>query len=226
MGAFLYWGDEDISSLSFDAVTSESHNKSNTITEHPIEAGADITDHVRPNLDRVILECFISNTPVYSNVGLQNQIPLYVPDPPTPITLNGAINVIGDALSSLINPKNQIVANVFTFDNAPDFVAQALQVLETLRTQGTLVNVVCPSYVYNNMLIEEFECNRDPGTGTGASFNITLREIRTVASSIVSAPRPTIPRANIEQNKGKQAGDETPEQKKSALKALVGWASH
>lgn len=50
--------------LTFDATLSEDHKWSSTITDHPVELGADIADHVRKDLDELTLEVFISNSPV------------------------------------------------------------------------------------------------------------------------------------------------------------------
>ena len=55
-----------LSALEFDATLSEVHSASATVTEHPVEKGAAITDHVRPQLDRVQLEGLITNTPINS----------------------------------------------------------------------------------------------------------------------------------------------------------------
>ena len=55
--AELKWILEDAQeqSLFFDATVRDSHEASATITEHPVEEGADISDHIRPDLDRVSL---------------------------------------------------------------------------------------------------------------------------------------------------------------------------
>ena len=50
--------------LSFDAVTSETHDTGSTITESPVEAGAPISDHKRPLQRRLSLEAVVTNTPI------------------------------------------------------------------------------------------------------------------------------------------------------------------
>lgn len=49
--------------IDFDIITGEEHNISSTVSEHPVEEGANITDHVRPNLTRVQLKGVASDTP-------------------------------------------------------------------------------------------------------------------------------------------------------------------
>lgn len=54
-----------IDTITIDAAT-EQHQLSSTITDHPVEDGADISDHSRPDPETVTLECVISNTPLTS----------------------------------------------------------------------------------------------------------------------------------------------------------------
>lgn len=54
--------DFDDSSLFFECVVSEQAEHTATATDHNVEQGANVSDHVRPGLDRVTLEVFVSNT--------------------------------------------------------------------------------------------------------------------------------------------------------------------
>lgn len=49
--------------IEIDVVPKETHDLKNTVTNHPVEVGGDITDHVRPEPDTFSLDCIISNTP-------------------------------------------------------------------------------------------------------------------------------------------------------------------
>lgn len=51
-------------SIEFDATLSEVHSESSTVTEHPIDKGANISDYVSANLTKVTVEGMITNTPV------------------------------------------------------------------------------------------------------------------------------------------------------------------
>jgi hypothetical protein len=206
-GAYILW-DNDISVLRFDAVKSEVQERTNLITEHPVESGANITDHIRPNLNKVTLEAFVSNSPLQATQQLQVSEPLSLPSPPNGALLNGLINTIG----SIISPERPVVAQVLEFPGgAPDFVASTIDALETLRSQGIIVKVICPNATYESMILEGFEVHRDANTGDSATFEINLREIRVVSSSLTAAPQPTIPRAAPMQNKGDQASEKPPQ---------------
>jgi hypothetical protein len=65
--AVLFWYPTPASpsgTLGFDVTSSEAVEITATVTKHPVEVGADVTDHIRKNLDEVTLEVFVSNTPL------------------------------------------------------------------------------------------------------------------------------------------------------------------
>lgn len=53
-----------MSMIEFDCTPSEEHNQAAEVTEHPVEVGVDIADHVRPRLMQLNLTGVITNTPV------------------------------------------------------------------------------------------------------------------------------------------------------------------
>lgn len=69
----------DDSQIAFDSVTNEQHNASATVTEHPVEDGADIADHIQQDLDALQLQGIVSDHPILINVEAG-------PDPSVPGT--------------------------------------------------------------------------------------------------------------------------------------------
>lgn len=70
-----------IDTIQIDAATAITHDLSSTITDHPVEDGANISDHSRPDPERVSLDCIVSATPLggaSSRVVDQNHIRLTV----------------------------------------------------------------------------------------------------------------------------------------------------
>lgn len=67
----LYWTNEDtgeVEFVKFDAVTSYDPDDSGTITDHPVERGANIVDHVRDNPERLTIEGLVTNSPHHANL--------------------------------------------------------------------------------------------------------------------------------------------------------------
>lgn len=69
MGAYINYFDSTgaTNTLKFDVVTDESWNGTNTVTEHPVETGADIADNVRVGLSKCQLTVFVTNEPFRPN---------------------------------------------------------------------------------------------------------------------------------------------------------------
>lgn len=52
-----------IDDITIDAVVTETHGHQLQVTEHPVEEGADITDHARVRPDTITLDCAVTDTP-------------------------------------------------------------------------------------------------------------------------------------------------------------------
>lgn len=50
--------------LEFDAIMREKHSGSTEVTDHPIEGGSDIADHIKTKPDRLSLEVVVSDHPI------------------------------------------------------------------------------------------------------------------------------------------------------------------
>lgn len=67
--AHLAWTDAagNQNQLTFDCVVSEQWDEDATVTEHPVEQGADVTDHVRVELRKCELKVWATNEPIDAN---------------------------------------------------------------------------------------------------------------------------------------------------------------
>jgi hypothetical protein len=68
-GAYLSWTDATgtLQWMTFDVVLSEEWGEPATVTEHPVEVGADVADHVRVGLVKCTLRVQTTNEPIGSN---------------------------------------------------------------------------------------------------------------------------------------------------------------
>lgn len=80
MGALsLLFGDKTrarVGLVQFDASLTETHNKEVEVTDHPVEEGADITDHIRPVPESVDINGMVTNTPLVILASLRADSPL------------------------------------------------------------------------------------------------------------------------------------------------------
>jgi hypothetical protein len=202
--AFLSWGDPthdgpaNLGELHFDAVLSETHTRTATVTEHSVEQGVAVVDHVRPNPDQVKLEVFVTNQPVYSTDASLTAITLDIPQPGDGSFLAGGTSALLDKGLAAIGLQkgypSTLTYQVQAFDADVDYVQNCFDTLTRLKNTATLLKVATPRQFYENMVIENIEMRRSPQTGSGAAmFNIDLRQIRIVTSRIVQAPLPAKP---------------------------------
>lgn len=218
MGAFLLFDDEE---LHFDAVTTEQAEHTATATEHSVEQGANVSDHVVPGLDRITLEVVVTNTPIKGATygGTVQGVTLDVfdgrakatghadkPKKPLPMMPGAAINALASAASNAIfgtppSPK----ASVLKFPSKFDAVRDTLNTLLDWQARAVVGEVITPHRTYSSMIIERVSPSRDATTGTSARITIELREVRIVEVGILTSPIPTEIRGKTKIQKGKQA---------------------
>jgi len=234
-GAFLWWTTDagEFKSHYFDVVTNEGQELTSTVTEYPVEDGVNVADHVQRELDKVSLEVFVSQTPIYDlngSGGKITSIPINVTKykPPLAPTPGAVFNAVGgalkDAVGSLLGNKVEYAAQVLTFPEGYEPVAETLALLEKLKNDVQLVSIALPSKLYENMCLTHIAVKGDAGTGTSRAFTLDFTELRKVKVQIVNAPIPTEIRAMPMVSKGVQQPKEVPPtdaKKKSWAKAMA-----
>ena len=53
-----------IGDIAIDCTVTETHTSTATVTEHPVESGSNITDHIRPEPVQLSVNGIITNTPI------------------------------------------------------------------------------------------------------------------------------------------------------------------
>lgn len=227
-----------IQTLYFDVVTDESWDGANIITEHPVETGSNVADNIRVGLRELQLTVFSTNEPFQGNTfttpaAQQTTIgPYAIPGselitPDTLVAQEWANGIPFGPIATFFaepypfpfspdlglpdNPGIQQSVNLLAQpDNTIDYVARMYELLELLRTTGTLITVYGSKNGCKNMAIESVNMDRSSDTGTGAEFIIKLKEIRFVTTQTVAAPQPTIKAAVPPVSKGQQNGTDAP----------------
>lgn len=231
MAAFLSWSTKSgaSKSLFFDVCTEEHQELSSAATENPVEEGADVADHVRKELNRVTLEVFVSQTPIFDmndKGGKVDSVPIKPPKftPPLQPTPGSVFGAAGDAVRNLLGgAPPEYSAQVLQWSSSFDAVADTLTVLEKVRDDVELVSVVTPSRVRENMYLERIEVIGNAGTGTGRTLRLSFRELRKVQVRIVNAPIPTETRGQLMKPKGTQGAKEVSPDAAKRLRSALDW---
>lgn len=198
--------------INVDACLDETHQLSNTVTDHPVEEGFNVTDHSRPNPDRVTLRCFISNTPLS-------------PDQTTKAVREGAISFEPGENSEASRTEAQL--NNVRFQTTAIRAAlgrgeTAYSQLKKYQEESTLIEVVTTlkSYGLNKdegMMIESISIPRTKQNYDGLEFSIQLKQIRIVRNKQTRDTRPKEKQTHKKEHTGAKT-TAPPARKVTALK--------
>lgn len=214
LGVTYATGNGVIGGIWIDCTVKERHRLMSEISDHPVEDGPDVSDHVRPMPRSVTLDCVISNTPLavpQSHADGARMIDRKIRLPPQPAKLPLGL---GEA-SIRVGPLGQLAiketreATVKTFDPPFDRVQAVWQELDAMHAEGRVVSVHTTLGDYHDMAIEDVDVPRDVTTFASLRFTITLRQIRRVESArLAAAAVPSMPRAAAGVSRGKQSAKE------------------
>lgn len=170
-----------IDTIVLDAVISEQHGLQNTVTSHPVEQGAPISDHSRPEALQFTMDCFVSDTPLSKDQRDRVTAAISSPtgDQPT-----------FDFDSSQRSPTAKGPYSKIVY-------AQLLDLHDNPR----LITVVTSLRTYNNMTVENVGIPRDAGNVNGLRFSVTLREVIIVQNQ-VATKKAKAPQAHKKQKQG------------------------
>jgi hypothetical protein len=151
--------------LELDVTVHETHEYTNTVTEFPVEKGFNISDHIIRQPEKLIMEGFVTNTPVPRSVNLGTLLGAYV----------STQNRVETALEVLLNlaglpPSTKNTADIATAALYP----KVIDIVETGLRQ------------YKNMVITRITIPRDVNTGETLRFTCELRHIITVLTETVT----------------------------------------
>lgn len=236
MAAAVFWvpaGGGAEKSFFFELTRAETHTYEQDVTEHPVERGFNVTDHVRPVPVKVDIEVVQSQTPLYSDRISQGAVPItvntraYSPvnkklavDPYFPPALSGPANLVGAAVrgigDAIFGPKvysadllegtDATAKHVALLDKHAafyDYVGNAIKILDKLRDDSQLVTLVTSNKLYRNMVLVSNTWRREGPKGL-VVFSLSFRHIRIVDTKQGKVPKAAEVRAVPVKNKGAQ----------------------
>jgi hypothetical protein len=210
----LTWADKSgfAQAVRFDVVSSATWESLLSITSHPVEEGAAITDHASPEPKRLTIEGYVSNKPTWMNPGVEFQMawtgvelripekqggaPLYTPGGLTQAAISGI-----SALVSKPPPRRAVVLKAT--GDMPQRDREVLDKLLEAQEARSLVRVYSRIREIDSMLIERITVPQTPENGNGSLFQIDLTQIFIARSELV--PDPMEARGMLQQAKGSKA---------------------
>jgi len=161
--------------VQFDCSVDEKHNDECEVTDHPVEMGSDMSDHIRKRPSSIELHGLVTNTPIVFLASSQAESPLQDSLlPPNPLSSGTRV---GDAYIELMR----------------------------LMDDGETVDVVTSLREYKNMAITNMGVTRDKSTGNVLDATLVLREIAIASTLAIDLPVPKNVANKSKKNTGKKA---------------------
>jgi hypothetical protein len=164
--------------LYFDVLESEEIGFEAEVTDHPIENGGVVTDHVRQRPGTISISALVSNTPVEGPRANYNP--------------------------NASPPKYELVDAPSEARPGDD----ARETLETIQKAGDTVDLFLgeedTGRLYDGLVLQSLGFPRDARTGTKLRFSATFRKVMFAESKVVAAPKTTEPRAVGVKDRGTQ----------------------
>lgn len=184
MSTLLRWTGSDGAEvvLDFDVTTAEGFESSAELSEHPVETGSAIGDHVRPANDVISLEGIITNAPVRIPLGQTRGL--------TRAPANVDLRVAGQTVQVQLQ----------RWSGTLDRVRECDALLAGLVAGGTLVTLSSGLRTVESLVVVRYRVDRNADTGNGLPFAVDLKRARVVSTSRVAVP--AVPAARVAQNRG------------------------
>ncbi|MCK4718805.1 MAG: hypothetical protein KAT70_09065 [Thermoplasmata archaeon] len=209
--------------LDFDATVKELHSASAVATEHFVEEGVAITDHVRADRKRLSAECHVTNTPLHAAPGADGSVQaLSLEKTVRSLTSGATVNQSGEVDPAEWDSNEETVrANVFQFTQEFDRVGDVHATLTALMDGGVEVTALTSLGQYDAMVIVDLGAPRDAENSNAVLFSLELVEIRKAVSETVASPDPLETRAERQRRRGAQAPEEPESEDDRSLAARL-----
>lgn len=166
-----------IDTVVLDASVDEQHTAENDVTDHAVETGFAVSDHVRAKPDMLTIQGIVTNTPMSATARTRT------------------IQALGITFQSATD-ADAIVGQ-------PGYAEQAYAMLRAVRDTGKLITVVTSLRTYDSMVMMSLVVPRNKDTGDSLRFTAVLKQIRVVSNKLTAAKRTSS--AGKKVSTGKQA---------------------
>lgn len=180
----------DLRFIEVDVSTRQGHAMRSEVTEHPVELGASITDHIRPQNDELAFTGFVTNAPI--------------------VVPKTNMEGVGGRVRPLELKEGQGAATL-QFDDRFDRVRSVFEELLEVKEKGALFTVYTPLHEYENMALVSVDVVQDVATGDAMELSFTFKGIVFVETQLVALPEPAEPRGRGQDDRGQQSAEETTE---------------
>jgi len=223
----LFERDSQVDLVQFDVTLRENFGAGATVPTRPVEAGADIADHVVPGSQKFSAVVVITDTPVVVPGTQMYGVTGQVESVDVSLGARGRMKKGADATKGKAAEYDSVndsaKLSTLRFSESFSRVERVLALLDTIRREALRCTVLTTIGEIDDVYITGVST---PRTRTkGVEVTIDLVQVRTAQSQLVDAPEPEEPRARPGRDAGRQRTTEpdaaTQERGTSALLAVA-----
>lgn len=184
--------------VTLDAATTQGFEVTAEPTEHAVERGADVSDHVKPGPRTFTLEGVVTNAPMVDDGTAPSR---------------GATRPVPDGRGRTFT--------VFAWDAPFERVRVVDELLTELVESGALVTLstgLRPSSP--ELVVTRYRAERSTTVGDAVQVSIELRRVRLVTVRRVEVPDPAQRRGQRQGQRGAQAAGQTADRRSALARAL------
>ncbi len=179
--------------ITLDAAMRVSHRLASVATEHPVESGANMSDHIRPEPDRIEIQGIVTNTPIIvpsDNADGTRAVQVTVDGAPKTVgnTIGRLVPIAGGLLAPVVLPLPRQKAIVLGFEPEFDRVGAVYEALRTIKEAGTLVTIITLLRTYRNMVIESIDIEESAEFSNALPLTIAAKEILIGSVDVMKSP--------------------------------------
>ena len=178
MATERYTGPTLIGDLAIDCTVTETHGASATVTEHPVESGANITDHIRPERLQLSITGIVSDTPLGSK------------------QIQRSIDIGGTSV--------QVTQQEAPSSATGGFGRTAWSKLEAISSAAKPIKVVTRDKTYESMALVSLSVPKDARTGGAFMFAAQFKQVRIGFNRSTKVVVSKAPKSHKKQDTGKQ----------------------
>ncbi|MGE0785985.1 MAG: phage baseplate protein [Sandaracinaceae bacterium] len=213
MADIVFDDDGTLVPVVIDATPEERHRMSAIATDHDVERGVTITDHVRPEPRTLTLLAVISDTPIRATDALGGSLQTYELELPARSAHSRSARQTGpsswEPAEVSERAADPVRVQLFTPDvENPTRVVDTWATLLDARDRALLATVTTRLETYESMVLLEATTTRTAADGTWIRCELTFRQIRQVALELVDDPVPARPRDRARVDRGSQSTEE------------------
>jgi hypothetical protein len=189
----LEWTSPDgaLQIIDIDASEEQVFESTAEVTDHTVESGASISDHVRPGGDTITVQGIVSNTPIAQPA----------------FGMDGAA-VESRPLSLRVGGK-EVQATTEQWSQRFDRVKAVDRQVQLLKNQGQLCTLRTSLRVVSNVVIQGYSVTRSTAVGNALQFTLSVRKMRLASVQVVPVEAPAQRRGRRSQNRGAQPAQPT-----------------